>query len=411
MSELKDIPKHWEIKKLGEVCLKVDTVKRKDKNPEEEFLYLDIGGIDNSTNKILSYKNYQWKDAPSRAQQIVYIDDVLFSTVRTYMKNIAIVEKKVFDGQIASSGFAVIRGNMKIANAKFIFYYSLSQKFLQPLNELQTGSSYPAVRDKDVFSQPFPLPPLSEQQAIVAKIEELLSELENGKQQLLTAQQQLKVYRQSLLKWAFEGKLTKVKGEWRKIKLGEVANAVDPQPSHRTPPIVPNGIPYVSIKDFDSELDKIDLEGARKVSPDVLKEHLNRYTLQLGDFVIGKIGTIGKPVRIVLPQNYSLSANIVLIQPRKINPTYLYYFFQSNQIEKAFKAGTNSTTQAAFGIQKVRELVIDLPNEDEQNLIVSELESKLTVCDKIEETISQSLQQAETLKQSILKKAFEGRLV
>jgi type I restriction enzyme, S subunit len=112
-----------------------------------------------------------------------------------------------------------------------------------------------------------------------------------------------------------------------------------------------------------------------------------------------------------LPQNYSLSANIVLIQPRKINPTYLYYFFQSNQIEKAFKAGTNSTTQAAFGIQKVRELVIDLPNEDEQNLIVSELESKLTVCDKIEETISQSLQQAETLKQSILKKAFEGKLV
>jgi type I restriction enzyme, S subunit len=256
-----------------------------------------------------------------------------------------------------------------------------------------------------------PVPPSIEQQAIVTKLEEVLSELENGKQQLVSAQEQLKVYRRSLLKSAFEGKLTKNKGKWRKIKLGEVANAVDPQPSHRTPPIVPNGIPYVSIKDFDSELDKIDLESARKVSPDVLTEHLNRYRLQKGDFVIGKIGTIGKPVRVILPQNYSLSANIVLIQPRKINPTYLYYFFQSNQIEKAFKAGTNSTTQAAFGIQKVRELVIDLPNEDEQNLIVSELESKLTVCDKIEETISQSLQQAETLKQSILKKAFEGKLV
>jgi type I restriction enzyme S subunit len=89
----------------------------------------------------------------------------------------------------------------------------------------------------------------------------------------------------------------------------------------------------------------------------------------------------------------------------------LYYFLQSNQIEKAFKAGSNSTTQAAFGIQKVRELQIDLPIEKEQQLIVEELESKLSVCNKIEETISQSLLQAETLRQSILKKAFEGKLI
>lgn len=292
---------------------------------------------------------------------------------------------------------------------KYIFYFLLHKRSY--LHSLGKGGTQKNISQSVLKQIKIPVPTLSEQQVIVAKIEELFSELENGKQQLLTAKQQLKVYRQSLLKAAFEGKLTKYKGEWRKIKLGEVANAVDPQPSHRTPPVVPNGIPYVSIKDFDSELDKIDLDSARKVSPEVLKEHLNRYTLQLGDFVIGKIGTIGKPVRIILPQNYSLSANIVLIQPRKINPTYLYYFFQSNQIEKAFKAGTNSTTQAAFGIQKVRELVIDLPNEDEQSLIVSELESKLTVCDKIEETISQSLQQAETLKQSILKKAFEGKLI
>ena len=176
--------------------------------------------------------------------------------------------------------------------------------------------------------------------------------------------------------------------DWKKLKLSEVANAVDPQPSQRTPPIVPNGIPYVSIKDFDSELNKIDLTFARKVSPNVQKELLNRYTLQGGDFVIGKIGTIGKPVRVILPQNYSLSANIVLIQPRKVNPTYLYYFFQSNQIEKAFKAGTNATTQAAFCIQKVRELQIDLPNEKEQQLIVEELESKLTIFEKTEKLLA-----------------------
>ena len=106
-----ELPKGWKWVKLGEVCEKVETVKRKEKNLEEELLYLDIGGIDNNTNKILSHKIYKWKDAPSRAQQIVFLNDILFSTVRTYMKNIAVVENSLFDGQIASSGFCVIRGN------------------------------------------------------------------------------------------------------------------------------------------------------------------------------------------------------------------------------------------------------------------------------------------------------------
>jgi type I restriction enzyme S subunit len=68
------------------------------------------------------------------------------------------------------------------------------------LNELQTESSYPAVRDKDVFSQLIPLPPLPEQHRIVSEIEELFSELDKGIESLKTAQQQLKVYRQAVLK-------------------------------------------------------------------------------------------------------------------------------------------------------------------------------------------------------------------
>ena len=138
---------------------------------------------------------------------------------------------------------------------------------------------------------------------------------------------------------------------------------------------------------------------------------MDRYKLEIGDFVIGKIGTIGKPVRIVLPQNYTLSANIVLIQPRRVDTTYLYYFFQSSLIEKEFTAGMKATTQAAFGIQKVRELRIELPSIEEQKDIVQVLESRLSVADKMEESITQSLQQAEALKQSILKKAFEGKLI
>lgn len=307
-----------------------------------------------------------------------------------------------FPFKVKSSAMKILKPKTG-ANIKFAFYFMQTLKVSTDTHKRYWISVYSKLGVS--------LPPPKVQHAIVSKIEGLLSELDKGKQQLETAKQQLKVYRQAVLKWAFEGKLTGGNENWTTVRLGDLANAIDPQPSHRTPPKVKGGIPFVSIKDFDSEQDKIDFSKARLVSSNVLKEHHERYELQKGDFVIGKIGTIGKPVRIVLPQNYTLSANIVLIQPRKIDPTFLYYFFQSNIIKKEFLAGTRATTQAAFGIQKVREMKIQLPPAEEQNKIVQEIESRLRVCDKVEETITTSLAQAETLRQSILKKAFEGKLV
>lgn len=151
-------------------------------------------------------------------------------------------------------------------------------------------------------------------------------------------------------------------------QVGEVANLVDPHPSHRTPPVEEGGVPYVSIKDYDYKTGKIDFEGARKVSLKVLEEHLNRYTLHEGDFVIGKIGTIGNPVFIPARDDYTLSANIVLVQPNKeiVSPYFLKYSFESNFVERQFAEAKNSTSQAAFGIQKVRTVKVMNPDLDNQ---------------------------------------------
>ncbi|MBW6459759.1 MAG: restriction endonuclease subunit S [Bacteroidales bacterium] len=238
---------------------------------------------------------------------------------------------------------------------KDYLYYFLKSQY-QRFNTNVKGMGIPHLNPFIIHHSSFIIPPLPEQHRIVERIEELFSELDNGLASLKQAKEQLKVYRQSVLKWAFEGRLTNRSKDWASIKLGKVAYAVDPQPSHRTPPVVDNGIPYVSIKDFDHKNGKIDFVNARKVSPDILREHCERYQLKEGDFVIGKIGTIGKPIKVILPQVYTLSANIVLIQPININSSFLYYFFQSNIIEKEFLSGKKATTQAAYGIQKVREL-------------------------------------------------------
>ena len=195
--------------------------------------------------------------------------------------------------------------------------------------------------------------------------------------------------------------------------MGDIASMTDPQPSHRTPPEVFGGIPYIGVGDIDYTKKKIKLDDARKVSPSVLEEHLARYTLKDGDFIMGKIGTIGKPYKVHPPQNFALSANVILIQPdnKKVDPSFLFWQFSSPIVTKQLTDGATATSQPAFGITKARLLSIRLCDIAQQKQIVREIESRLFVCDSIEQTVDTALAQADAMRQSILKQAFEGRLI
>ena len=137
--------------------------------------------------------------------------DTLFSTVRTYLKNVAMVLPE-FDGQIASTGFCVLNTADAIAD-KFIFYLVLRDEFVVNLNPLQRGTSYPAVRDGDILSQEILLPPVPEQHRIVAEIEKQFTRLDASVAALKRAQANLKRYRASVLKAACEGKLVPTEAE------------------------------------------------------------------------------------------------------------------------------------------------------------------------------------------------------
>lgn len=196
----------WEIGELKKFCLKVN--KRKiSNNEQEEFFYIDISSIDNKNNILLSATKYNGKNAPSRARQIVKSEDILFSTVRTYLKNIAIVPPE-YDNEIASTGFCVIRTNSNLLYSKFMFYKSLSDKFLEPLNKLQRGSSYPAVRDNDVLSQIICIPhSIEEQKKIVEEIEKRFAVVDDVEKVVEENIEKAKQLKQSILKKAFEGRL------------------------------------------------------------------------------------------------------------------------------------------------------------------------------------------------------------
>lgn len=200
-----ELPKGWVRARLGEVCLPVGTIQPKD-TPDIEFTYFDIGCIDNESNRIAETKIITGRNAPSRARQAVQKDDILFSTVRTYLRKIALVEQD-YPNPIASTGFTVIRAAHGLI-PQFLFYQLLSDDFLQPLHKLQTGTSYPAVRDSDVLSQQILLPPVHEQELIVIKLNAALSRIARAETVALRAKERLLRYRTAILFAGISGKLT-----------------------------------------------------------------------------------------------------------------------------------------------------------------------------------------------------------
>ena len=223
-------------------------------------------------------------------------------------------------------GLAAIRPDDSL-DLKYLLYYF--RYFETQLSAKGTGTTFKAINQKLIKNLEIPIPPLNEQSRIVSRIDELFSELDKAVDTLKTTKEQLAVYRQAVLKNAFSC-LPET------VEMDKIADMIDPQPSHRTPPEYKNGIPYIGIGDIDYQNKKINFEDARKVSPEVLDEHLHRYTIHKGDFVMGKIGTIGKPYKIPDEQNYALSANVILIQPNK--EKFIQNFFLAIFIFTCYKA-------------------------------------------------------------------------
>lgn len=132
-----ELPKGWVSTPLAEVCLPVVPIHPED-YPDTRFTYFDIGGIDNERNRISETKSITGNNAPSRAKYPIRKGDILFSTVRTYLRKIARVERE-YANPIASSGFVVIRPAEGVSS-KFLFFQLLSDEFLRPLHLLQSGS-------------------------------------------------------------------------------------------------------------------------------------------------------------------------------------------------------------------------------------------------------------------------------
>ena len=279
---------------------------------------------------------------------------------------------------------------------EYIYYLLLAQRWDEGANKAVMGMT----QNKATLSnRKVKIHSIIAQKSIVERLDKLQKLIDDRKTQL----DELETLIKARFVEMFGDPLAGTE-KWSFQTVGDVADSVDPQPSHRTPPVVEGGIPYVSMKDCNYKNGTIDFAGARKVSPDVLVEHHNRYELHNGDFIIGKIGTIGNPIFVPKRDDYALSANVVLIQPNssKVSPYFLKETFESSFVERQFLDAKNSTSQAAFGIKKVRNIKMMNPDMKTQ----MEFENFAIQVDKLKVEVQKSLDEMQILFDSLMQEYF-----
>lgn len=442
------LPKGWFESSIGDITLPVQKVDPLD-DPGREIEYIDISSIDNVRNIVGEPKHFRLKDAPSRARQIIRTGDVLFATVRPYLRNIAAVPPR-YDGQIASTGFSVLRPASGIEPA-FLFYKSTSTDFVNALSVEQYGVSYPAVTDDQVREQSILVPPRNEQRRITTKIEELFSELDNAIESLKTAREQLKLYRHAVLKYAFEGKLT---AQWREDKqsslevatrhLNELASggATISASEREKLATLPNGWAYVRLgqtidepkygtsKKCDYETKGVGVIRIPNIVSGVIDhsdlkfaqfdaDEIQAYGLRRGDILIirsnGSISIVGK-CAVVRPRDeqYLHAGYLIRIRPNKkvVDSDYLHSVLSCHALRIQIEAKAKSTSGVNnINSGELQSLIIPLCSVEEQAALLERLSQALTRFDQLETEIEQQSRMADALRQSILRNAFSGKLV
>ena len=303
-----------------------------------------------------------------------------------------------YNGDFDAYQRTYVLNNIKI-NAKFLYYHMLHNWRSRNENK-QFGSTIRYVRMSNFTNYTISFPASYEQQRIVDKIEDLFSKLDKGVEELNKIKEQLKIYRQAVLKEAFESDMEcKPLGDISSSRLGKMLDKNKNRGEYR---------PY--LRNINVRWMNFDL--CELLDMKIEESELEKYTVKKGDLLVCEGGEPGRCA--VWNMDYDICYQKAIHRIRfnmDTNPKfYMYYFYYMAQIGELSKYFTGMGIKHLTG-ESLKKVPVPILEMDAQQSILKCIEQKLSVCDKIEQTVNESLQKAESLRQSILKQAFEGKLV
>lgn len=484
MMELGELPAGWTWATIDELVGSQglfrdgDWVESKDQDPDGTVRLIQLADIGDGEFRNKSARFLTAAKAAELGCSYLRDGDLLIARMPDPLGRACLFPLKGEHKFVTVVDVCIVRfGHSQIDNRYFLYALN-SPASRKRISDFQTGSTRKRISRGNLSTIEFPIPPLAEQHRIVAKIEELFSELDQGVASLKTAREQLKVYRQSLLKNAFEGKLT---AAWRAAHGDQLETAATlqqciarerqvryqqqladwqtagqtgpkPKPPKPLPPLtaeelaeLPDGWITLSVEQlceiedgdrgehYPTKADFSDTGhclflNAKNVTKRgfvfqetsfISKEKhlvLRKGTLKHGDMVFTSRGTLGNIALYDASIPFEcvrLNSGMFIIRgyDAALSPDFLYYHLNAPLVTRQIERLQSGTAQPQLPIREFKTFRLAIPSKREQLEIVQELESKLSEADQLDQTLATALQQADALRQSILKKAFSGQLV
>jgi type I restriction enzyme, S subunit len=422
----KKIPQRWIWSLAKDVCTSVrdgthDTPKYISEGiPLITSKNLKNNSLDFENTKNISYEDHRHISIRSKVEN----GDILFAMIGTIGNPIVVNTNTDF----SIKNVGLFKKNEIVILPYFLKYWLSSNELTSILekNKLLKGTTQRFIPLGNLRQLPIPLPPLPEQHRIVAKLEELFSQLDSAVAALKKAKSLLKTYRQSVLSSAFSGRLTmqnvecKMNNEtglpegWKWVKLGEIAEINPRLPNKEN--INPNlEVQFLPMKLVEEKINKFHLIETRRYK----EVNKGSYTPFInGDVIFAKVTPCmenGKAAVVDGLKNgigFGSSEFHVVRCLNELNNKYIFFYL----VQEKFRNKAKIAMTGAVGLRRVPRQFLEntevpFPDFKIQEQIVSEIERRFSQADNMEKTIDTALAQSESLRQSILKKAFEGRLV
>jgi len=311
------------------------------------------------------------------------------------------VRAPVGDINLANQDFVIGRGLAGVVarnvDRKFLYYSILQNK--KQLERVSQGSTFKAINTNNLHEFEIVLFHNNEQK----KIAKILSTVDNVIEKTESAIAKYQAIKQGLMHDLFE---LKSNDYWDFYELGDIANIIDPHPSHRAPAIDDRGIPFIGIGDIDESGNLI--KNARKVSEKIFDEHSLRYKLNDKIIGFGRVATIGKIIRFKKYDfKFTVSPTMAIIHPNKIESDYLAFALDSDNIKNQIDKLLTGSTRSSLGIELLRKLLIKIPKSDSEKIKISKMLN--TIVTSIE-TEQQALAKYQQLKAGLLQDLLTGKV-
>ena len=443
-----ELPTSWAWARLSDVGYELGQ-----KVPDKRFTYIDVGGIDSDRGRISGrVEKLGPSDAPSRARKLVSRGTVIYSTVRPYLLNIAIVDQDFDPEPIASTAFGILHP-FEGVNNRYAFYWLRSAPFTAYVQAGMKGMAYPAINDEKFYSGPIAVPPLAEQKRIVAKVDELMAlcdRLEAQQQERETRHAALaraslarfadaptpanldflfhspfniqpSDLRKSILTLAMQGQLVRqdpssemadpsalsrdgksngkrktpfeLPDNWKWMQLGEVGELINGDRSKNYPnksEYVREGVAWINTGHIEPD-GSLSIESMHYITRKKY-DSLRSGKVRPGDLVYCLRGaTLGKTAIISQFEEGAVASSLVIIRLASfVDSKFAYRFLTSPVGRQQVLEFDNGSAQPNLSANSVKKYWIPIPPLAEQRRIIAKVDQLMALVDKLETQLAAS---------------------